>query len=95
MRPIDADAYAAEMQKRQEACKEWLAATDEGDEMHVRAQQSLAAFCEACLTLDKMPTMEAIPMSWINEKLLDMKKKDMALSAAVWLTRRAWLEEQG
>ncbi len=58
---VDADAYRAEMKKRQDACAEWR---DEiksgggyGTELFYRAEGFLGAMCEAKLTLDKMPTI--------------------------------------
>ena len=68
MRMIDADAYKAEMKKRQEACVQWRDATSKDDEMYIRAEQSLATFIEAALTLEKMPTIEAMPIAWLKEK---------------------------
>lgn len=38
--------------------------------------------------------IDAIPMWWITEKFLDVLNKDKELSKAVWLVRKAWLEEQ-
>ena len=40
------------------------------------------------------PTVDAIPMWWITEKFLDVMNKDKELSKAVWLVRKAWLQEQ-
>ena len=40
-------------------------------------------------------TIDTIPMWWITEKFLDVLNKDKELSKAVWLVRKAWLEEQG
>lgn len=64
MRLIDADAYKAEMKQRQDACAEWR---DEAKaccdtELFVRADGALSAFIEAKLTLDKMPTIDAVPV---------------------------------
>ena len=72
MRLIDADAYKAEMKTRQDACAEWLdeAKADGNEEQYVRAEQALATFIEAKLTLDKMPTIEAEPIKhgkWITD----------------------------
>lgn len=39
--------------------------------------------------------VEAVPMWWITEKYLDVLNKDKELSKAVWLVRKAWIEEQG
>lgn len=64
MRLIDADAYKAEMKQRQDACAEWR---DEAKarcdtELYIRADGALATFVEAKLTLDKMPTVDAVPV---------------------------------
>ena len=64
MRLIDADAYKAEMKQRQDACAEWR---DEAKaccdtELYVRADGALATFVEAKVTLDKMPTVDAVPV---------------------------------
>lgn len=60
-RLIDADAYCAEMKKRQDACTEWR---DEiksgggyGTDLFYRTEGFLGAMCEAKLTIDKMPTI--------------------------------------
>lgn len=60
-RLIDADAYKAEMKKRQDACAEWRddikSGGGYGTELYHRADSFLGAMCEAKLTLDKMPTI--------------------------------------
>ena len=68
MRLIDADAYAAEMRGKQDACQQWLATTEGGDEMHIRAEQAMATFIEASLTLKNQPTIAAIPVEWIKQQ---------------------------
>ena len=40
------------------------------------------------------PKTDAIPMWWITEKYLDVLNKNKELSKAVWLVRKAWIEEQ-
>ena len=64
MRLVDADAYKAEMKQRQDACAEWRddAKADGNEELYARAEQALATFVEAKLTLDKMPTIDAVPV---------------------------------
>lgn len=69
MRLIDADAYRAEMKIRQDACAEWR---DEAKaccdtELYVRADGALATFVEAKMTLDKMPTIDAVPVVLCGE----------------------------
>lgn len=61
MRLIDADAYSAEMKQRQEACKEWFFMVEDR-ELENRAIGMLDAFIEAKLTLDSMPTVDAVPV---------------------------------
>ena len=63
-RYIDADAYAAEMKTRQDACKEMLDAAEEdgNDEVYDRMNCAFGIFVEAKLTLDAMPTIDAVPV---------------------------------
>lgn len=63
MRLIDADAYAAEMKARQDACKEWLEQLEKNncDTVYIHmARQALTTFYEAKLTMDKMPPVDAV-----------------------------------
>ena len=64
MRLIDADAYAAEMKTRQDACLELMNAAREMDNEKMYGQKSAAfsVFVEAKLTLDAMPTVDAVPV---------------------------------
>lgn len=67
MRPIDADAYAAEMKKRQDACMEAMElASYDGEQFSPKEHWAgvLAVFAEAKLTLDDMPTLGC----WISVK---------------------------
>ena len=68
-RLIDANAYCAEMREKQAAAKNWLHTTIDGDEIHVRAEQTMISFIEAKLTMDKQPTIDAIPMDWLDEQI--------------------------
>lgn len=63
-RYIDADAYAAEMKTRQDACLELMNAAREMDNEKMYGQKSAAfsVFVEAKLTLDAMPTIDAVPV---------------------------------
>lgn len=66
MRLIDADAYAAEMKKRQDACMDVMA-NAHSDRMYTENEHwagVLAAFAEAKITLDKMPTVSG----WVSVK---------------------------
>lgn len=61
MRLIDADAYAKEMRDRQDACEAAINAESyEGETFSLRQHWEgvFAAFVEAKLTLDSMPTVE-------------------------------------
>lgn len=69
MRLIDADAYAAEMRKRQNACCKWHSEQNPGSEMYARAEQALVTFVEAWATLENQPTIDAIPVEWLREKM--------------------------
>jgi len=64
MRLIDADAYCAEMKKRQDACVKWRdEARESGNaEDLIRAEQALSGFIEAKLMLDHAPTVDAVPV---------------------------------
>ena len=61
MRLIDADVLAVEMKARQEAAKKWVEETkDEDDSTYARACGAYSVFSEVKLTLDKMPTVDAV-----------------------------------
>lgn len=65
-RLIDADAFSAEIKKRQDACKKWM--ENSTDEMHLRACGAYPVFCETKLLLDQMPTIDAVEVvhgEWI------------------------------
>lgn len=68
-RYIDADAYAAEMKTRQDACLELMNAAREMDNEEMYGQKSVAfsVFVEAKLTLDAMPTVDAVPVVRCSE----------------------------
>ena len=84
-RYIDADAYAAEMKTRQDACRELIYAAEAecNEEMYDRNSAKFGIFVEAKLTLDAMPTVDAVPVvrcgeckhfiepSWECRKLID------------------------
>jgi hypothetical protein len=63
-RLIDANAYAAEMKVRQDACKEIMDAAKEDDnwELYAHMSAKFSIFAEAKLTLDKQPTVDAVPV---------------------------------
>ena len=64
MRLIDADAYAMEMKTRQDACRELIYAAEAecNEEMYDRNSAKFGIFVEAKLTLDAMPTIDAVPV---------------------------------
>ena len=61
-RYIDADAYATEMKVRQDALKELMddAVALDNWEMYDGLSRALSVFVEAKLTLDAMPTVDAV-----------------------------------
>lgn len=71
MRLIDADAYAAEMKTRQDACRELIYAAEAecNEEMYDRNSAKFGIFVEAKLTLDAMPTIDAIPLYFIKDRI--------------------------
>lgn len=40
------------------------------------------------------PTIDAIPLQWLNNKMLDLQNRDKALSRAAWLVLYEWQKEQ-
>ena len=44
--------------------------------------------------IDEMPTIDAIPVAWLDDKFLDYENEDLALSRAAWLIMHAWQKEQ-
>lgn len=71
-RLIDADAYSAEMKKRQDACEKLMHDAERWNDVELmrRADSAFSVFSEAKLTLDKMPTVDAVPVvhgKWIIE----------------------------
>ena len=59
--------------------------------------------CRACdigdtieyfLDEDIAPTVDAIPVEWLRDKMLDLQNKDKALSRAAWLVLYEWQKEQ-
>lgn len=58
-RLVDAAAYCAEMKTRQDACKEEIDKAIERDdwELYDKLSRAYAAFTEAKLTLDSLPTI--------------------------------------
>jgi hypothetical protein len=51
---------------------------------------------EDCLQdIADAPTIEAIPLEWLNNKMLDLQNRDKALSRAAWLVLYEWQKGQG
>lgn len=69
MRLIDADAFAEEMKVRRENAGEWLREAKDHDTA-VRADAVLTFLIEVKLTLDKIPTIDAVSVKhgeWITK----------------------------
>ena len=63
MRLIDADAYADEMRKRQNECKKLIEEARKNKSSDVEYWNGIyATFVEAKLTLDSIPTVDAVPV---------------------------------
>lgn len=79
MRPIDANAYAAEMKVRQDACKEIMDSAKEDDnwELYAHMSEKFSIFAEAKLTLDAMPTVDAVPVEWIENYVKWLRKREI------------------
>lgn len=77
-RYIDADAYAAEMKTRQDALKELMDDADALDnwEMYDGLSRAFSVFVEAKLTLDAMPTVDAVPVKWIKNHIKEQFECD-------------------
>lgn len=96
-RLIDADAYAAEMRKRQENCRAWKDSLDRESETYARAEQSFATFVEAALTLKKQPTVDAIPVGWLKQwrdKLNGMGEYQRERAEDISFVLGLWQKEQ-
>ena len=93
MRLIDADAYAAEMRERQEICRAWKDSLDRGNETYARAEQSFITFVEAALTLKNQPTIDAIPVEWLQNLCTIAKMETDDEMFLEWLIQ-TWQEEQ-
>ena len=62
MRLIDADTFSDEMRNRQNAAYELMQHSEKGSETNIRMDSAYAAFIECALTLDKMQTIDAVPV---------------------------------
>ena len=61
MRLVDAEAFATEMKRRQDVAGKWLREAKD-HETATRADAVLSFIYEIKLTLDKMPTVDAVPV---------------------------------
>lgn len=97
MRLIDANAYAAEMQKRQDACNKWKSEQNKGSEMYARAEQAFVTFVEAWVILENQPTIDAIPVEWMMKVLAEANEFPISeretIVAIPYLVKR-WQKEQ-
>ena len=59
-----------------------------------RDQAGRSAISDAIIRLGAVPEVNAIPVEWLRDKLLDMPNADEALSKAAWMVMRAWKKEQ-
>ena len=69
------------------------------DALNARLQKQVGSptsddLYEVNLCIIEAPTIDAIPMEWMNEKFMDLQNKDLALSRAAWLVLHAWQKEQ-
>ena len=97
MRLIDADTYATEMRKRQDACRKWKSEQNVGSEMYARAEQALVTFVEAWVTLENQPTIDAIPVEWLMKVLAEANEFPISeretIVAIPYFVKR-WQKEQ-
>lgn len=84
VRLIDANAYAAEMKERQDALKEMIdaAVKDDNWELYDKLSRSFGVFVEAKLTLDNMPTVDAVPVEWIQGFMNRLRNKGQTVCVA-------------
>ncbi len=95
MRLIDADAYAAEMRKRQDACRKWKSEQNKGSEMYARAEQAFVTFVEAWVTLENQPTIPAIPVEWMDAQIRGYASALKSTeTAALVRVMQMWQKEQ-
>lgn len=79
-RLIDAEALASELYKHHVHDDEEL--------------EPLVYLADAEKVIANAPTVDAIPVEWMIEKLMDLRNKDRALSRAAWLVLHTWRKEQ-
>lgn len=74
MRLIDADVYADKMREKQKECEDLIKEADDNSNWSDRDHWEgvFATFVEAKLTLDNMPTVDAVPVvhgRWLDSNL--------------------------
>lgn len=85
-RLIDADALKEEIEFHPTSVSVCMTAAEAKGQTY---------FKNRCLEdIDNAPTIDAIPVEWLDEKFMDIENKDMALSRAAWLVLHAWQKEQ-
>lgn len=72
MRPIDADVYAKKMHEKLRECKEIAESSKTKDE-RMYWDGSFSTFIEAKLTLDNIPTLDAVPVVRCNDCVMHGK----------------------
>lgn len=82
MRLIDADTFSDEMRNRQNAAYELMQHSEKGSETNIRMDSAYAAFIECALTLDKMQTIDAVPVVRCKECA---KSRPDVNDESVWL----------
>lgn len=83
MRLIDADALEKLL-------------TDMATDARSIRELQLNALCYAAVKNESMtPTIDAIPVEWLRDRMFDMPDADEALSKAAWRVMRAWKERDG
>lgn len=80
VRLIDAEALASELYNHHVHDDEEL--------------EPLVYLADAEKVIADAPTVDAIPVEWMIEKLMDLRNKDRALSRAAWLVLHTWRKEQ-
>ena len=94
---IDRAAYRAELRSRQEEC--YKACQDAKNEVeHDHWAGVYAAFVDAKLTLNKLPTIEAVPLEplceWLEENA-GLPTDDYMISKTAWERKlKHWMEGQ-
>ena len=85
-RAIDADALKEQIESHVVSMSVCLSVDEHYGKVTMR---------EECLQdIADAPTIDAIPVEWLNNKMLDLQNRDKALSKAAWLVLYEWQKEQ-